>query len=66
VRPRGDEGHPQRQQARARVRVKVAVAADDDKITAVVSQVPFVSGAASIKMKSISDILKSTVYNTLV
>jgi pimeloyl-ACP methyl ester carboxylesterase len=40
----------------------IAVAADDDKITAVVSQVPFVSGAASIKMKSISDILKSTVY----
>jgi pimeloyl-ACP methyl ester carboxylesterase len=40
----------------------IAVAADDDKITAVVSQVPFVSGSASIKMKSINDILESTVY----
>jgi uncharacterized protein len=40
----------------------IAVAAEDNDISAVVSQVPFVSGYSSIKMKNISDIFKSTVY----
>jgi len=40
----------------------IATAADDKDISAVIAQVPYISGISSMKLKSLSDILKSTVY----
>ncbi|MBU0992020.1 MAG: alpha/beta hydrolase [Proteobacteria bacterium] len=40
----------------------IATAAKDDRISAVVSQVPFASGFSSIQMKSLKDIVLSSVY----
>ncbi len=40
----------------------IIAAAKDPAILAVVSQVPFVSGFASIRLKSLSDILRATCY----
>lgn len=40
----------------------IATAAKDEKISAVVSQVPFASGFSSIQMKSLKDIVLSSVY----
>jgi len=40
----------------------ISVAASDDKIKAVIAQVPFMSGTSSTSMKSFPDIIKSAVY----
>ncbi len=42
----------------------LALASSEKNITAVISQIPFISGSSSIRMKRIPDILKSTAYGT--